>query len=223
MEALFARIESQDVLAEDIPVACVTRQFADYLVESQDVDLDAAGDFLRAAARLLLMKSEGLLPQPQPAVEHEGPEKALEAIIDRDGLYFAVRRLAERQGLESFGPERRESPVEPRFEPRPPRLLLRAWAELQKRQAAARVRVSTPAFVRLEVALSRLLRRLQSRPAVSLGRVLGEASRQDAVVHFLAVLELVRRGQARASQRELFDDITIERVEGGREPASRAG
>jgi chromatin segregation and condensation protein Rec8/ScpA/Scc1 (kleisin family) len=43
------------------------------------------------------------------------------------------------------------------------------------------------------------------------------------VIHFLAALELVRRKEAVAVQRRLFDDIALERAEVGSDLKSRAG
>jgi chromatin segregation and condensation protein Rec8/ScpA/Scc1 (kleisin family) len=95
---------------------------------------------------------------------------------------------------------------------------------MQKRSGKAVRRVAAPAFVRLEVAVSTIIRHLRSGRPVRLGRLLRGATRQDAVMHFLAVLELVRRRQATAEQPDLFADIMIERSQqAGEDVASRAG
>ena len=102
-------------------------------------------------------------------------------------------------------------------EPWSPHLLARAWERLDGRVRSRVKRVSVPAFVRLEVALSGLIRTLTHQGRASFAGMLRGASRNDVVVHFMAVLELVRRRQATASQDALLGDITIQWVESGTE------
>ncbi|MBV9281684.1 MAG: hypothetical protein JOZ41_16515, partial [Chloroflexi bacterium] len=49
------------------------------------------------------------------------------------------------------------------------------------------------------------------------------ASRNDAVIYFLAALELVRRRRASASQETPFGEINLQPVETDVEARSRAG
>ena len=39
------------------------------------------------------------------------------------------------------------------------------------------------------------------------------SSRQDVIVTFIAILELIREGQVRVHQKHLFEDIILERIE----------
>jgi segregation and condensation protein A len=39
------------------------------------------------------------------------------------------------------------------------------------------------------------------------------SSRQDVIVTFIAILELIRDGQIIVRQKKLFDDILLERIE----------
>ncbi len=55
----------------DIPISDVTRQFIDFIVLMDELDLEYAGDFLVTAATLMAIKSRMLLPKHQSANEDE--------------------------------------------------------------------------------------------------------------------------------------------------------
>ncbi len=224
MPALLQLVGEQRLPVDELALADITEQYSAYLKTVDEVDLGSAGDFLAAAARLMLLKSEVLLPRSTQQDEADDEAPALEqALADREGLRAAGRFLTERQGTESFPstgqPELLERPVEPR----PVSSLRRAWEEMGKRKVAEVIRVATPSFVRLEVALSRLIRDLKSGTRLSLHRLLRGSNRNDVVIHFIAVLELIRRRQAAAAQPELFGEITLERVESDLGARFRAG
>ena len=223
MDSLQTLVETHRLAPLDISMASVTAQYAEFTARSEALDLEAAGEFLRIAARLLVRKSEMLFPQADEEPEDDTPARTLSVVRNTETMLAQVRQLGQLQGRESFSSRPRQELVPRIFEPRPVGTLQRALAELRRRQTAGQVRVTAPAFVRLEVALSRLLRRLRSRTKLSLHGMLRAASRQDAVMHFLAVLELLRRRQAAVFQPNLFHDIVIERTDDGVESASRAG
>jgi segregation and condensation protein A len=55
----------------DIPISDVTRQFIDFIVLMDELDLEYAGDFLVTAASLMAIKSRMLLPKNESANEDE--------------------------------------------------------------------------------------------------------------------------------------------------------
>lgn len=216
-------VDDRNWRLDALPLGQITEQFCTYAESCEALELHETGDFLRIAARLILAKSEMLLPRPVVEAEPDDAGLELAAVFDSSQpIREAALQLALRQGEESFSPPTRPLPERP-IEPRSPLALRRAWDDLLARRGPGVVQVTAPAFVRLEVALSSLIRRLKSGTKVSLARVLRGASRQDAVVHFLAVLELLRRRQASVHQRSLFEDISIEWVDNGAEARSRAG
>lgn len=223
MERLRARVESRELAPTDISLTPVARQYADYLEHAGAVDLEAAGHFLRASSWLLLQKSQLLFPRPEEEAEPEAHPLSVSALIGRQALSAASLGLRRLEGRESFSSPPRSDIVERRSGPRSSRPLLQAWSDLQRRQNDVQVSVAAPAFARLETALSGLLRRIRAGRSLSLHKLLRRTNRHDAVVHFLAVLELLRRRQASAYQGGLFADIVIERVDDGVEGASRAG
>ncbi len=76
----------------DIPISDVTRQFIEFIVLMDDLDLEYAGDFLVTAATLMAIKSRMLLPQHQSANEDEMEDDSLS-----DPRQELVERLLEYQ------------------------------------------------------------------------------------------------------------------------------
>ncbi|HLJ69401.1 MAG TPA: hypothetical protein VKX16_18760 [Chloroflexota bacterium] len=221
LEELVRRVLRREIDPSHLSVAAVTSQLAANVAGAATLDLDLAGTALALSAHLLSHVSSSLLMAP--GREDEADLAAPAAAIDRDLLAQAADRFREREGLEVFVAPPRVDLVERPVQPRNPSVLARLWSEMYQRRPMAPVRVSVPAFVRLESAVSSLIRQLKAGGGVRLGRLLRGSSRGDAVVHFLAVLELVRRRQARAHQAGPFGEITLEYAQDGSDAASRAG
>jgi segregation and condensation protein A len=225
IDELLALVAQNKLAPEDISLSGMAAQLSAFLEmdAANDLELEEAGRLVAAVARLAVRKSAQLLVQPLDADLDAEQIRPARHALDRAALRDAVARLVSREGLESFSPIAVPHLVERQLAPRPAGSLPRAWAEMHSRAARARALVAIPAFVRLETAVSGLVRRLRAQARVSLRRLLDGADRHEAVVHFLAVLELVRRRQAVVAQSELFEDIVVEYVESGDAEASRAG
>ncbi|MBV9279101.1 MAG: hypothetical protein JOZ41_03375, partial [Chloroflexi bacterium] len=153
-------VEEGRMVARALPLAALTGQVVAQIQPDESLDLHAAGDFLRAATRLMLLKSESLLPTTAPPSDpvEDFPAESPDRLVEQPGFRRAAGLLAEQQGAESFPAAPRIGAVARATEPRPPSLLRRAWEELRKRQGDPAVHVAPPVFLRLEVALSRLIR-----------------------------------------------------------------
>jgi segregation and condensation protein A len=211
------------ILAEDIPLTELAGQLSVHFRRAAGLDLDEVGYLLSVSARLLLLKSAHLLARPVDGETAELVGQSSRRIVDGLSFAAAASYLSGREGAECFSPLLAPQLVEKRLEPRSPAILNRAWHDVQSRTSRARHRVSLPPFVHLESAVSALIRQLRARARVSLNRLLRGSNRNDAVVHFLAVLELVRRRQVTAQQPKLYQDIVLEYVDSVEDEASRAG
>lgn len=192
----------------------------DYLSAIRESQLDphALADFLVVASKLLLLKAEGLLPDLADEKERE------EAYVLEDQLRLLARYVAAGKNFErlwragpfSFTPAR--SPVLTAFFAPPPRL--------QSRQLTAAFRnlvgVITPlvtlgqAVIRRTLSLeqkfaeftTRLARALETRFSELVGRT---KNREELIVSFLALLELVKQRFVSVSQEGHFGEIIITR------------
>lgn len=75
-DLLFHLIEKNEVDIYDIPIAEITNQYLDYINTMQSFDLEVASEFLVMAATLLAIKAKMLLPRP---VQGSDDEESCEA------------------------------------------------------------------------------------------------------------------------------------------------
>ncbi|HZU12037.1 MAG TPA: segregation/condensation protein A [Chloroflexota bacterium] len=206
VEELPAFVAADSASLTQFPLAQIPRQVLHQMSSAEALDLEQTGEVLVTAARLLLLKSGLLLAVPDDAPEESAP--AVER-ADPVELRATARRLAERQGQESLPAPGRLDLVNPRVEPRSAGLLTRAWDALVAREVGKVVHASVPGFVRLEAAISRLLGGLRVGRRLVLREAMQGATRREAVMLFLAALELNRRGQAEIQQDRLFGDVVL--------------
>lgn len=221
-DGLVSLVRAGQVAADDLPLAEVTRQFLAYLLSQPEVDLDLAGAFLTAAGRLVLTKSAHLLAQPTEDHCEESDEPAPYGLARWD-CAGAAGGLRTREGSEIFPPGLRPGLPDRPVEPLPATALSRTFLSLRSRRERPVVNVAVPSFVRLETALSNLIRRMKAEAKTSFRRFARHMDRQDTVVYFIGVLELVRRRRIAVSQRGLFEDIVLEWSEPGESRSSRVG
>jgi chromatin segregation and condensation protein Rec8/ScpA/Scc1 (kleisin family) len=159
----------------------------------------------------MLLKSAALLVSP---VQDEDGEVEREKDDGLSRLLDPVQQVAatlrETEGYEAFPGAGRSRDIQRRVEPRSALALVRTWEAMRRGGSTRSARLSVPGFVRLETAVSGIIRRLRATGRTTLRHMLQRADRMEAVTHFLAVLELVRQRQIRTSQTAPFGDITLE-------------
>ena len=101
MDLLLYLIRRAEVDVQDIPIASITDQYLAFLKEVDDVDIEAAGEFLVMAATLMEIKSRTLMP-PEPA-EGEAAEVDVEygvaggEAVPADPRFELVKQLLDYQ------------------------------------------------------------------------------------------------------------------------------
>ncbi len=221
VDGLLRLVCQRRLAADAVSLAEVTAQFLHFLQEETDLDLQVTGDFVASSARLLALKSAFLVAEPLEEDE-AGPVAAVDHPLRR-AMQRSTVWLLDAASDESFAKRDRTHPIARPAIGRSPAALPRVWRDVLSRTGERARVVALPSFVRLEVALSRLMRSVRSGARLPFSTLVLGTRRQDLVVHFLAMLELVRRGQVTAQQQGLFDEIHLERVHDPANSASRAG
>jgi len=235
LDLLLYLIRRQEIEIYDIPIARITAQFLDYLALLDVLDIEVAADFLVMAATLMEIKSRLLLPRP-PALIEENEEE------EEDPRAELVRRLLEYQQYKSAAGDLQRRVVEQQqLVARPdivqnmafarPEALLDGnpdafslWAALQ--EVLARVEAAGPQIrevirprltIRQQMLL--MLKMLDANPAgVVFQRLFFTdgpdvmPTRNEIIVTFLALLELIRMRRIYVTQPELFGEITVHLV-----------
>lgn len=217
LDLLLQLVEKNELEISTVSLASVTGQFVEY-VNTQSVPPEELADFLVVASRLIYMKSKLLLPDLEEDAEDDGPDLAAQlrqyqrfvsAAREIDARWKAGQRAYSRPIV----PIRR---VEAGFRP-PPNGDTTELHQLMK-SVVARLepllklpQTAVRRVISLQERIQDLLKRVQHQAKLSFERILKSAtSREDAVVSFLALLELIKQRFVRVEQGGLFEEIAIQ-------------
>ncbi|MGH7777436.1 MAG: segregation and condensation protein A [Candidatus Dormibacterales bacterium] len=215
LELLLALVEREELDVLEVPLASVTEAYLRHVAALKTPDPREMSEFLWMAARLLLLKSIRLLPgeEPQPQeVDLLGWEEEVRHRLQEYQVYREMaQRMMDRAAQEaySFSPPARPVAVEGQEAPIEAGLLLAAFQSVLSRVPPRPLTVAGRAWT-LEEKLDALARRLARGPLELVALILESEDRLEAVVTFVALLEMLRRGEVRVRQRRPFGPITVE-------------
>ena len=182
------------------------------------VDPQEMAEFLWMAARLLLLKSVRLLPGETPTDEETellGWEDEVRQRLEEYRAYKEIAgELLERAQQESFAFPPPARPVEAggQEEPLDVDVLIAAFnsvlARIPPRPLVVQGRTWT-----LQEKIDLINARLREGPIELVELILESEDRLEAVVTFVAVLELIRRSAVHVRQKERFGPIHVEMKE----------
>jgi len=220
LELLLALVEREELDIFQVSLAKVTDAYLAEIAAREVADPQEMAEFLWMAARLLLLKSIRLLPGEVPTDEETdllGWEEEVRQRLEEYRVYKEMAgELMERAQSDSFAFPPPARPVEAggQEEPLEVGLLLVAFnsvlARIPPRQLVVTGRTWT-----LQEKFDMLTIRLRQGPIELVDLILESEDRLEAVVTFVAVLELLRRSLVRIQQKERFGPIHVE----AREPA----
>jgi segregation and condensation protein A len=206
-----------------LSVRSITDQYLAHLESLQFQDLESAGSFMVMAATLIYLKSKLLLPpSPDETTEDLDEEGELlkQELADRLREYARIKALgawlALREAEQALLFGRGGSELPPHddipLQDLSVHLLQRALQRLIEEQKRRVPREVEPNPLSVLERMNEILELLRHTWSLLFSSVAGrERVRAEWVVTLLALLELVRLGQARARQAELFGEITIEK------------
>lgn len=223
-------IEKAEVDIKDIFISEITSQYLEYMKGLDELEADAASEFASMAATLLLIKSRSLLPKPAPVIEdEEDPETVLLRQLQEYKLYKEVgQRLNELK--EAADHVYAKLPEE--F-PLPPKTIELDGATLDQLYDAFvsimfRVQQQQGKTPQKEVSrdvynigdrIEFLSRRLKREKRFGFSELFSEAvTKQQVIVTFMAMLELLSNGVLTVEQEGAFGEIVICRREEPHEP-----
>lgn len=245
-DLLLQLVSRQKVDIGSISITEVTNQYLAEVDRLEALDLDVASDFLLVAATLLDIKAASLVPDDSdsaPVLDEE--EMAEYANLDGDALreVLIARLIAYKQFKSAAAALGARMEAESRMHPRvagpDPEFLnlmpdylsgitLRGLAvicaDLDGRRETFLLEAEhvAPHRIPLELTVASVDRVTISKEHTTFQELLdGDATPEQLVATFLAVLELAKRGSVTLKQDELFGTIEIDRVEGA--PAYHPG
>jgi segregation and condensation protein A len=222
LDLLLYLIKQDEIDIYEISLERITSQYLEYLQAFKELNIDIAGEFIVMAANLIYLKSRSLLPVDQQPPDEEAAED--------DPRWDLIRQLIEYKKFKEAAAQLRDRALERE------RMFARSGS-VPGEVALAPLSLGEVGIFQLINALQTVIKRVEARE--DLREVFGEhftvsdkiesilrqvaggvalkfselfaqmASRVEIVVTFLALLELIRLKQVRASQPNPFDEIEI--------------
>jgi len=221
LELLLALVEREEVDIFKVSLAKVTDGYLAELASREIPDPQEMVEFLWMAARLLLLKSIRLLPGETPTDEETellGWEDEVRQRLEEYRAYKEIAgELLERAVQESFAFPPPARPVEAGGQEQPLDVdfLVAAFNSVLARIPPRPVVVMGRTWT-LQEKLDVISERLRQGPLELVELILESEDRLEAVITFVALLELIRRSAVRVRQKERFGPIHVEL----REPAA---
>jgi segregation and condensation protein A len=224
LDLLLYLIKQDEIDIYDISLERITSQYLEYLEAFKELNIELAGEFIVMAANLIYLKSRSLLPRDQqPPEEDAGEEDPRWELIRQLIEYKKFKEAAAELNLRALEQERifvRETASASGIQ-EPLRLgevgifqLIGAFQTVMKRiEARQDVQEIFSEHFSVSEKIDSILQRIATNNRLRFSDLFGAAaSRVEVVVTFLALLELIRLKQVRASQKNVFEEIEIARV-----------
>ena len=222
LDLLLYLIKRDEIDIYDISIERITGQYLEYLQAFKELNIDLAGEFVVMAANLIYLKSRSLLPVDQQPPDEEAEED--------DPRWDLIRQLIEYKKFKEAAAQLHVRELEQE------RIFSRDGGSAVT-IAAAPLRLGEVGIFQLINAFQNVIKQVETREdlreifgehftvsdkiEIILRRVAGDvrlrfsdlfgtiASRVEIVVTFLALLELIRLKQVRATQANPFGEIEI--------------
>ena len=243
MDLLMHLIEKNKIDIYDIPIVTITDQYLEYVRQMEHSDMNVTSEFLVMAATLLDIKSRMLLPREEDEEgEEEDPrDELVRRLLEYKMYKYMSEELREKSrhaGYSYFRPQDLPEEVRSYVPPlnyeeligdRTAQSLRSVFTEVLKRKKS-RVDPIRSGFGKIQkeeisVADKTLFIRayLASHPHADFREMLErEDSKEEIIVTFLVILELMKNQMIRITQEETFGKIAIDLVDPN-EPEPEAG
>lgn len=218
LDLLLDLIEKRKLFINDISLAKVADDYIEYVRSLEQFPLADSANFVLIASTLVLIKSKSLLPNLALSEEEEQSIGDLERRLK---LYKRIKELSthvrDRFGSHMIFPKSDSRMITPVFTPSKDTSLAnlmsaikRVLQELPKKELLPKAIVKK--VLSLEDAIEGLTQRIKTSLQMSFRQFanVGKEEKVTIIVHFLAMLELVKQGVIMVKQEKDFDDITIQ-------------
>ncbi len=218
LEALLEMVQKRKLNISDVSLAKVADDYIAYTRGLEGVPSAETASFIVVAATLLLIKSKSLLPTLELSMEEEEDIKELE---ERLQLYSIYKQASDaltahiKSGARLHAPKHIQASRRIIFAPAE-NLALQALSEAmsdvlgQLPKASNKPKAEIKEAIHIEEVMQSLLARVEGVAQRSFNAESGN-NRDDVLVNFLALLELVKDGVLLARQEYMHGDIIMSR------------
>jgi len=233
LDLLWYLVRKHELDILDIPIATMTDQYLEMLTVLEQIDVNAVGDFLEVATRLMEIKSKLMLPRHED-VEHEETiedprQDMVKRLLEFKKYKDAASMLEERgqQWQQRYArrvndlPATRVDPAEQPIQEVELWDLVSAFSRILRDKSAAQSAAIRYDDTPIEVTMDQIRQRLIAKPRLAFTDLFEQGMTKSHLVGiFLAILELIRHHQVQVEQEDLFSEIWIVARQGADQPTA---
>lgn len=222
LDLLLHLISKSKINLEDIFVSEITKQYLEYMIQIQDIDLDKASEFIQIAATLIYIKSRTLVPKRGEDEEDEVDPETL--LIERLKAYKIFKEVSIE--LKSYERDAKKVyyklPEEFILPPQKINLddvtitaLYEAFLIVLDREKDKEEFISKPIMIIKDIYTVRnrikyLSELLKDKEQMNFLELFNDtSSKLEVAVTFIALLELLHESKVKLRQHDHFQDILI--------------
>lgn len=234
LDLLLHLIDKSEVDIYNIPIKDITEQYMEYVQAMHELELEVTSEFLVMAATLLAIKSKMLLPKPpvldldfdfyeeddfdpraelvQKLIEYRKYKAIADLLRDKE-VERSLVFTREPEDLAPYVPQVQENPVKGLDVHDLMLAFQRTLRKMVHRNQVTKIRRDE---ISVKDRIADLVDLLRNKGGRLLFSKLFEkqCSREEIVVTFLAILELMKMKKIQCFQHRLFEDIVIQAKEG---------
>lgn len=234
LEAVLELVEKRKLFVNDVALAQITDDYVAFVQNSPEIPLEERAGFIAVASALLLLKARSLLPSFTFTRDEELQVSELRRDLERYAYFRKIARNLEKVWGERYVPEQKREGrrvlrnQDNRHEQEPvyffapgqdvtrEHLLFSIQALLHALPAFTQTLKQTTvrSIKSIEQVVVELIGRVSRAMKTSFKDSIHGSPKEEVVVYFLAMLELVKRGVIDAEQNEK-DGIMLRKVSSG--------
>jgi segregation and condensation protein A len=226
LDLLLHLIKENNIDIYEIKIEEITKQYLDYIKAMKDLNLSIASEYLVMAAELLEMKSKMLLPRKKEEEKDEYEEDPREVLIERLLAYKKYKEVtSEFKDLELtrrlvITKEPENLSLYAKEEEKDDNLgvddLINAFNELMKRKELDKPLATKITKKELSITdkVKSIRNILKTKKIVRFEELFESSTKEEIIVSFLSVLEMVRKNEIILKQDNNFNTITVSLKDG---------
>lgn len=219
LDLLIQLVDKKELEITEISLAQVTEQYIKYLETIEERFPEELADFLVVATKLLLLKSRAILPIPEQEDDPETLTQQLKMFKTyRQASKYIEERLRRSREMFTRPPVKLQS-IQATFTPPQGFKIDELHAYfldiLKSLEPIIKIpRAAIQKAISMKEKMVHIQNMIAAKKSISFKELLQNTSksRTDVIVTFIAMLELVKQRNIVVRQKNVFSDITVEKV-----------
>lgn len=225
LDLLCHLIDKNKMNIYDINLSEITDQYIDYLKEQKKLNLEIASEFLVMASTLLYLKSKNLLPKQEEEEDEITEEELIRRIVEykkfkeitkvlkKNYIDFS-RRFFKEQDVVELPKQKLEKDYESDLIPDIYQKLIKRNSVKLNQNAKNIEKIAITDNYTVASKVKEMFKVLVKQKRFVFNQLfpVQKHNRQEVITAFSGLLELSRRSKVETTQKEIFGEITVEKL-----------